>query len=427
MVNAATCLVALVVACFVSFVLAVFFGWSPIHLVAVVAVAALAFAARRMGARGLEIVTLACSVPVLVELVLLVANMMSWHLLPFWPQSSQALWDGGGDIGSFMTLLAVRLFFSGLLGTVGVGIAFLAGFGLARWTRVRTAQRTFAVVAAVALLGTSALVAAGLVRRWGRSGPDSYVASMPIVNVSVEHLPKGKDRFDLGDGRRWAGRGCSGMWWDDNTPPPMGTSQTFGYPRGPDGNILPPDPPPPPSPVEVRAKHDAISNVWVLECVGATDVTEIEHWSQAVSVAELAPSLGPPSGWLAAAAIAVVAGALLVWRGARDARRANALPAGKEGTHIGKGQVRFAGEEAVDVPAANKLPVGPVVVTMQGTPVHAGYRGPPIAAVAQAAPGTLADAIAATRERATGSFAIAIACAAFGGVPLVVAAVYGLM
>lgn len=142
-----------------------------------------------------------------------------------------------------------------------------------------------------------------------------------------------------------------------------------------------------------------------------------------ISPVTVADHIGPPIGWTFGAALGGLVGAVFVVAARRVRRRAAALD-GIEGEHVGNGAVVLPDGARVVVDAAAELPAGAVVLggAKEQLPTYR-LMGVPTFASAQA--GTLAALRSARTDLAASLDGIAIAAAALGATPLVVARIVG--
>jgi hypothetical protein len=143
----------------------------------------------------------------------------------------------------------------------------------------------------------------------------------------------------------------------------------------------------------------------------------------AIAPITVADHIGPPIGWTISAALGALAGAAFLLAARRVRRRTSAW-AGVDGEHVGNGAVVLANGDRILVDAAAPLPVGAVVLggAQQQLPT---YRLMGVRTFASARPGTLAAFRSARTDLAASLDAIAIAAAALGATPLVVARIAG--
>jgi hypothetical protein len=143
----------------------------------------------------------------------------------------------------------------------------------------------------------------------------------------------------------------------------------------------------------------------------------------AIAPVTVADHIGPPIGWTIGAALGALAGAAFLLAARRVRRRTSAW-ASIEGEHVGNGAVVLANGDRILVDAAAELPVGAVVLggAQQQLPT---YRLMGVRTFASARPGTLAAFRSARTDLAASLDGIAIAAAALGATPLVVARIAG--
>ena len=144
-----------------------------------------------------------------------------------------------------------------------------------------------------------------------------------------------------------------------------------------------------------------------------------------ISAATVADRIGPPIGWTFGAALGGLVGAAFVVAATRLRRRAAALD-GIEAQHVGNGFVVLPNGDRVFVDAAAELPVG-VVVLGGATEQLPTYRIMGVPTFASARPGTLAMLRSASTDLAASLDGIAIAAAALGATPLIVARIVGVL
>lgn len=142
-----------------------------------------------------------------------------------------------------------------------------------------------------------------------------------------------------------------------------------------------------------------------------------------ISAATVADHIGPPIGWTFGAAFGGLVGAAFVVAAMRVRRRAAALD-GIEAEHVGNGFVVLPNGDRLLVDAAAELPVGAVVLG-GATEQLPTYRIMGVPTFASARRGTLATLRSASTDLAASLDGIAIAAAALGATPLVVARLAG--
>jgi len=131
--------------------------------------------------------------------------------------------------------------------------------------------------------------------------------------------------------------------------------------------------------------------------------------------------LAAPIGWTLDAAVGL-AFAVPLLALARRARRRSAGVGGalEQGVHLGSGHVELVGGERVRVAAAERLAVGPVVLSR--APERATtYREPSAPAFTAVEQGTIEDVRGTARDRVASLEATALAIAVLGATPLAVA------
>jgi hypothetical protein len=137
----------------------------------------------------------------------------------------------------------------------------------------------------------------------------------------------------------------------------------------------------------------------------------------------IASRTAPPIGWTVGAGVGGLVGLAFLLVGRRVQRDA-ARMTGVEAEHLGVGLVRLSTGEVVTVEAAGALPAGPVLLVEQAD--HAPtYRAPGSPTFGAAFAGTLAELRAERTDLAASFLAVALAVAALGATPLVVARVLG--
>ena len=141
------------------------------------------------------------------------------------------------------------------------------------------------------------------------------------------------------------------------------------------------------------------------------------------SAVTVADRIGPPIGWTVGAALGGLIGAAFVVAASRLRRRAAALDV-IEAQHVGNGYVVLPNGDRVLVDAAAELPVGAVVLG-GATEQLPTYRIMGVPTFASARPGTLALLRSASTDLAASLDGIAIAAAALGATPLIVARIAG--
>jgi hypothetical protein len=302
----------------------------------------------------------------------------------------------------------------------GIGIG--AGVGLAHRSTNRALRAGAVAATAVALIALA--FAAPLI---GRPDPDTYLASLPVVgelraDADVQLLGRSFTyrRVSVTDPPSVPDEGPG------QPLPPRAECQLSGLDRMetfyPAGDGCP----------ALRVLDDAGHDLAVIDspASGRTGAGSIAfHPSNgeelAVSVQSVADRIAPPIGWIFGAALGGIFGAAFVFAASRIRRRAAAL-AGTEAQHVGNGYVVLPNGDRVLVDVAAELPLGPVVLDA-GTERLPTYRimGAPTFVSARA--GTLAVHGEAMTDLAASLDAIAIAVAALGGAPLVVARIIGMM
>jgi hypothetical protein len=137
----------------------------------------------------------------------------------------------------------------------------------------------------------------------------------------------------------------------------------------------------------------------------------------------IAGRTAPPIGWTVGGGFGALFG-LAMLLVSRRLRRDAARMTGVEAEHLGVGLVRLPTGEAVTVAAAGALPAGPVLLVEQAD--HAPtYRAPGSPTFGAAFAGTLAELRAERTDLAASFLAVALAVAALGATPLLVARVVG--
>jgi hypothetical protein len=137
----------------------------------------------------------------------------------------------------------------------------------------------------------------------------------------------------------------------------------------------------------------------------------------------IADRTAPPLGWTVGAGVGGLFGLAFFLVGRRILRDAARI-AGVEAEHLGVGLVRLPTGEVVTVEAAGALRPGPVLLVEQAD--HAPtYRAPGSPTFGAAFAGTLAERRAERTDLASSFMAVALAVAALGATPLLVARVLG--
>jgi FtsH-binding integral membrane protein len=142
-----------------------------------------------------------------------------------------------------------------------------------------------------------------------------------------------------------------------------------------------------------------------------------------ISAVTVADHIGPPIGWTVSAALGGLIGAAFVVAARRVRRRAAAL-GDVDGNHVGMGSVVLSNGDRLLVDAAAELPVGPVVLG-DGKEQLPTYRIMGVPTFATARPGTLDSWRGTLTDLAASLDGVAIAAAALGATPLVVARLVG--
>lgn len=142
-----------------------------------------------------------------------------------------------------------------------------------------------------------------------------------------------------------------------------------------------------------------------------------------VPVQQVSDRLAPPIGWTLGAGFGGLAGLAFVLAASRARRRAAALD-GIDARHAGGGFVELPNGEQLRVDAAASLPIGNVVLGGAERQMPT-YRIMGVPTFAAAWPGTLAELRAKSTDLAASLDAIAIATAALGATPLVIARILG--
>jgi hypothetical protein len=322
---------------------------------------------------------------------------------------------GNGLMGAL--LLGGPVVVGGLL-ALSLSLSYLGlsrrGDSLLRWTSIGSVA-----LALVALAFGAA--------RAGRPEPARYVESLPIVS----ELTEGDRATVAGHELRYVG---------EATPPPSevrecrlegveGVSPWYAESPGSGG----------PRCSGVRLRFDAVSDVAVVETRYGDDNDGEEEWRWSqrgafwassgeaveVRIVDVAASVAPPRGWLAAAAVGALAGAAFLLA-ARRARRRMTLQRGTDARHEGDGWVVLPDERRVHAAQVASLPLGPVVVFLGNEPV-ATYRAPGAPTIERAAPGSMALRERSAADLVASLEAAATSVALLGTMPLVAARLAGIL
>jgi hypothetical protein len=139
----------------------------------------------------------------------------------------------------------------------------------------------------------------------------------------------------------------------------------------------------------------------------------------AITPTTISDHIAPPIGWTIGAGLGGLIGAACVLAASRARRRAAAMVA-REAKHTGGGMVELETGETLRVDAAAGLPLGSVVLTDHAEQLPT-YRQAGTPTFGAARSGTLADLRGDLTDLAASLDAVAIAAAALGAAPLLVA------
>ena len=328
--------------------------------------------------------------------------------------------SGHGCATGLMAFLILAVPVGGfVLFATGIG----AGVGLAHRSTNR-ALRTVAVGATAIALIAFAFAAP----RIGRPDPDTYVASLSVVgevhaDADVQLL-----------GRSFTYRR---VFVTDE--PAIDAEDTRGEPpplRHPECQLTGLDRMETFSPVDdgcpaLRVRAEEGQDLAVIDAPASwrTGTASIAfHPSNGeelgISAKTVADRIAPPIGWTIGAAFGGIVGAAFVFAASRLRRRAASL-AGTEAEHVGNGYVVLSSGDRVLVDVAAELPVGPVVLD-GGAERLPTYRIMGVPTFVSARAGTLEIDRSAITDLAASFDAMAVAVAALGGAPLVVARILGM-
>jgi hypothetical protein len=343
------------------------------------------------------------------------------------------VWIAGGGLALFIAYVAHLALGEALVDrpspiwvpVVGIGALAVstAAANIVRRDVARSARGVATAVSALTAVVAILVVAAAIRAR--KPEPDAYVASLPVVGevpaaganvIDLDPLRAGP--FELGPLRVTRSPTCN---IQVDTASRKGDSV-------------------PATCLESRkVRHDATQHLWIFEGpevdLGAQSGSRahalyVPHdaFDDRAALRQITPldvggSLGPPRGWIAAAAAGCAVALVSLRRGRRAQRRLEDLAGGRPGVHEGDGRIVLDDGTALTHSAAATWPAGPVVVT--GVTPEAGYRAAQrVDDVAAGTPQSLrtraAESLAATSARAV--VIVALASAA-----LVAAALDGLV
>lgn len=306
-----------------------------------------------------------------------------------------------------------------ILAAMTFGLGLVCGGALAR----RSADRFTRGLAFVAVT-TAGLVLAFEIPRWGRPDTDTYVDSLTIDQTL---LPEKKAR--IGDFALEYTRATATLSMGEADPRFAECRLTgLAEPLSVRSTLLQSEACPP-----VRVRSDAAAGIVVLEapvtCVKDSDdcwypltaVRTADGRELEVTPRLVSEHLAAPIGWRLGAAFGfVVAGVLLV---VAERIRRRASPNGiEDALHHGEGRIEIAGRSFLS-PEAASLPTGPVIL-FGVAEREASYRDVGAPRWSRAEAGTSAQRSEAILDIAASVNAVALAAAALGATPLVVARLF---
>ncbi|MDB4938653.1 MAG: hypothetical protein JWP87_5625 [Labilithrix sp.] len=308
-------------------------------------------------------------------------------------------------------------------GGVLLVLGALLGSGLAH-------RRTNGVLrlAAIGAVALSTIAFAFAVPRIGRPDPDTYVASLPevaVLNVDSEVALAGRTyRYVLSHADYPVPAQESA-----SAEPAPSRAEECGIAGLAEGRSLAPTYTGCPT-VHVRMDvgHDLAIVEWPYASSRSRYETVAFHPSNgervSLSPIDVADRIGPPIGWTLGAGLGALFGAAFAFAASRIRRRATRFE-GADAKHHGAGLVELASGETIRVDVAAELPVGDVILARRAETMPT-YRttGAPVFGIAL--PGTLEELRNARTDFAASLDAVALAAAALGATPLVVARMIGL-
>ena len=296
---------------------------------------------------------------------------------------------------------------TGLLGMFILSPCVVAGMLLgsavvALFVRSRSLDgaRRWGAVCSLVLVGVASLVA---IARMGRPDPDGYVGFLPVAGT----LDVGQS-FVLADGSR--------VTFEEHDIPPKANEPNHekicvldriegGSYR--DSRCGP-----------LTMHRDAKIGLWILDVSGHEPLAFLEREKRVrdIYASDVGRSIGPPRVWTLGAVLGLVLGVVLFARGMRFDARGAALE-GIDGSLQRDGWVTHAAGPPIRLTGVAPHVAGPVFVQL-----HAGarttYRDAQEVLVESWQRGTLEDARAALRERATAFYALAMTSALLTSAPL---------